>query len=540
MAKQQLMGGALATSWLLTLSPVAAQSPSDAEKIERLQRQAKQLQKQLHQQSDLMQKQIEALQEEIAQTRKKSARKEADQARTVEGDQPDSATHPRETFTAATYPAEPAARLERKLPKWGDEEEFRAAGPETTATSEIGRVQFPDGRPTITSVDGRMSLALGTFVDFDVGGYFQNRHEGVFEPPGARELNNGENLRRGRIYVVGTYGDWTVRITPEFGGSPDGSPSLYEANLNYTIKPITFTIGYFKPYDTLAQSQFPGNALFMEEPSIAAIAGDVADGIQRATAGLKASTDDYFAAAYLTGATYGSQDPVLLDRQQTGSSLRLATRPFRGEDWNLHIGFSGSKVFNFNKSDFQPGGTVEGIRLSDQPELRIDFNRLIDTGFIPAKTADTWGFELAANWRNFLIEGEYSRIDVNPLLGTTLSFDGWYVEGSWVMTGESRPYLASSAAYGRPTPAHPFNLSPDGGRGAWELAGRYSVTDLNSGPVFGGRQEVTSAALSWYPDAHVRFILQGSHVDVDRLDPTGKIQVGQSFWDLALRSQIAY
>src|SRR5215469_2772451 len=164
MAKQQLMGGALATSWLLTLSPVAAQSPSDAEKIERLQRQAKQLQKQLHQQSELMQKQIRALQEEIAQTRKKSERKEADQARTVEGDQPDSATHARETFTAATYTAEPAARVERKLLKWGDEEEFRAAGPETTATAEIGRVQFPDGRPTITSVDGRMSLALGAFV----------------------------------------------------------------------------------------------------------------------------------------------------------------------------------------------------------------------------------------------------------------------------------------------------------------------------------------------------------------------------------------
>jgi hypothetical protein len=38
-------------------------------------------------------------------------------------------------------------------------------------------------------------------------------------------------------------------------------------------------------------------------------------------------------------------------------------------------------------------------------------NRLIDTGFIPATTADTWGFELAANWRNFLIEGEYIRMD---------------------------------------------------------------------------------------------------------------------------------
>jgi phosphate-selective porin OprO and OprP len=58
--------------------------------------------------------------------------------------------------------------------------------------------------------------------------------------------------------------------------------------------------------------------------------------------------------------------------------------------------------------------------------------------------------------------------------------------------------------------------------------------------VFGGKQEVASAGLSWYPNAHVRFILQGSHVDVDRLDATGKFPVGQSFWDVALRSQVVY
>jgi phosphate-selective porin OprO/OprP len=143
-------------------------------------------------------------------------------------------------------------------------------------------------------------------------------------------------------------------------------------------------------------------------------------------------------------------------------------------------------------------------------------------------------------WQNFLIQGEYIRIDVNRTGGPRLNFSGWYVEGSWVLTGESRPYIASSATYGGPTPDHPFALSPGGCWGAWELAGRYSFTDLNSDFVFGGKQAVASAGLSWYPNAHVRFILQGSHVDVDRLDPTGTIQVGQSFWDIGLRSQVVY
>jgi hypothetical protein len=47
------------------------------------------------------------------------------------------------------------------------------------------------------------------------------------------------SLRRGRLYFVGKFDDFTVNVTPDFGGSPDGSPTLYEANINYTgIKPV--------------------------------------------------------------------------------------------------------------------------------------------------------------------------------------------------------------------------------------------------------------------------------------------------------------
>jgi phosphate-selective porin OprO/OprP len=521
-ARLSLLGCSVVVGCLSAASPAPAQQQSDAEKIDGLQRQIELLQKQQQQQAKLMQKQMRALQDEITRAKKNAERKEPEQANNserAESSQPAS--------TSDSYMAQTRGINLTPLPA-------------STAPAAPGKVEFPNGRPTFTSADGRTSLAIGMQFQYDVGGYFQERHSGVFEPPGARELNDGENLRRGRIYIVSTFDNWTLRITPEFGGFPDGRPTLFEANLNYTIDPITFTLGYFKPYDTLARSQFPGDALFMERPSIALVASNVADGIERASAGFKASTENYFIASYLTGALYGSQVPVLLNRQQTGGTLRLATRPLRGDDWNLHVGFSGSTVFNFNKSNFQPGGTVPGIDLGDQPELRIDFNRLIDTGFIPADTANTWGFELAANWRNFLIQGEYIVIEVDPTVGRDLNFWGWYVEGSWVLSGESRPYIASSATYGRPTPAHAFNLSPGAGWGAWELAGRYSVTDLNSGPIFGGRQEIASAGLSWYPNANVRFILQGSHGDVNRLDPIGRFQVGQTFWDIGLRSQVVY
>jgi phosphate-selective porin OprO/OprP len=408
-------------------------------------------------------------------------------------------------------------------------------------------VTFPGGRPTITSEDGKYSLAIGAQVQFDTGGYIQNSSD-------VPDLNNGENLRRGRLYFVAKMGDFTMNFTPDFGDSPDGVASLYEANLNYTgFKPVTATIGYFKPWLTLQDSMSSNDFLFLERPSIVEITRNVAAGDARAAVGAKASGDDYFAALYLTGAQWGSQNPNLLNDQQTGGTLRVATRPFRGEDWNTHIGISASKVFHLNEDD-AAAGSNQAIRLRDRPELRIDQNRLIDTGSIPANGADTYGIELAANWQNFMVQAEYMRIDVDQDQPTgpspTLTFQGGYIEGSWVITGESRVYNTAAAAYARPSPAEPFNLE-SGGWGAWELAMRYSVADLNShenngqsqastGGVFGGLQQVYSVALSWYPIDQVRFQLQFSYVDVDRRDTTGTVQIGQNFEEIALRTQIAF
>jgi phosphate-selective porin OprO/OprP len=401
-------------------------------------------------------------------------------------------------------------------------------------------VTFPNNRPTIGNKNA--SLAIGTQVQFDMGGYFQDSNSDDISPAGARELNTGSNLRRARLFVVGKYYDWTVNVTPDFGGSPDGSVSLYEANINYSFKPVTATIGFFKPWYSLQDSMSSNDFLFMERPSIVEIARNVAAGDARASIGAKANGDQWFASGYLTGGNWGDQGVTLLNDEQLGVVGRIAGRPLYGADWNLHLGFSGSYMFQPPQSNIdQPGDGVHNIQLRDRPELRIDMNRLIDTGTIDTDTADTWGFEVGGNWRNFLLQGEYIRIDVDRRGGDSdVHFQGGYVEGSWVITGEQRKYSASSAAFARPVPAHPFDpINGERGWGAWELAARYSVTDLDDADINGGNQKVYGVALSWYPNALLRFILQGDYVDVDRENDAGS-EIGQKFWDVALRSQIAF
>jgi phosphate-selective porin OprO and OprP len=166
-----------------------------------------------------------------------------------------------------------------------------AAPPAAAVGSEGVKVSMPEGRPTIATADGRLSLAIGGFLQLDSGGYFQNPNQNTQFP----QLNNGINLRRGRLYFVGKFDDFRVNITPDFGGSPDGAPTLFEANVNYTgIKPVTATVGYFHPFVSLEDATFPGNLLFLERPSIINIERSVAAGIQRASLGANAATPRLF------------------------------------------------------------------------------------------------------------------------------------------------------------------------------------------------------------------------------------------------------
>jgi phosphate-selective porin OprO/OprP len=446
-----------------------------------------------------------------------------------------------------------AAAAQSQSTQTAPQAQAAAATPPAAVAYEAVKVGMPEGRPTITTADSRLSLAIGGLMQFDMGGYFQNPNPNTQFP----RLNDGVNLRRGRLYFVGKFDDFMVNITPDFGGSPDGTPTLFEANVNYTgIRRVTATVGYFHPFVSLEDATFPGDLLFLERPSIINIERSVAAGIQRASLGAKASTEDYFASAYLTGPLFGAQNNTLLNDEQLGFIGRLAARPYYDEDWSIHAGFSGQTAFhpNINASG-TPGVSRTTLDFADQPELRIDFNKLVDTGPLSARSASAYGGELGLSWRNFLVQGEYYQIGVTQsklpdVPAPRLGFNGGYVEGSWVLTGEPHPYDAKRASWGRPEVDHPFSLA-DGGIGAWELAARYSTVSLNSnvvpgvsqsvtGGIFGGQQQIGALALNWYPNDWLRFMLQFQYVDINKLNSAGTVQIGQRFETLSARAQAAW
>jgi phosphate-selective porin OprO/OprP len=519
--------------------PVAAHAQNvSADRIDSIENQIRTLQKELQQLKGELgeaKKQLRQSQGEV-QRSKEEARRAQQAAQQAQQQAQQEAASAAAAQSQAAQSAQAAAAA--------------AAAPRAAAAPGVAGavLSMPGGRPTITSSDGRASFAIGAQVQFDMGGYFQNPSKTTQFP----DLNGGTLLRRARIFFVGQFDDFRLNLTPDF---KDSSPTLYEANINYTgIKSVTATVGYFKPWYTMYDSQSSNDFLLLERPTIIDISRNLAAGDSRASAGFKYHNDRLFFSSYLTGATYG-QNSTSVNNEQLGYVGRLAGRPYYDKDWNVAATFSAEDVAhpNLMKSG-TPFVSQETLTLQNQPELRIDGNNLISTGALSANSAYSYGGELGISWRNFLVQGGYYQIKLNQLLppsspSPVLNFGGGYVEGGWVITGEPIRYKADDAAFARPKVANPFSLG--GGLGTWELGARYSVMNLNSnvvdgtpqsvtGGVYGGFQQVYGAALSWYPNDWLRFMLQFQYVNVNKLDPTGKISLGQRFETLAGRVQIAF
>ncbi|WP_439816245.1 OprO/OprP family phosphate-selective porin [Zavarzinia sp. CC-PAN008] len=422
-------------------------------------------------------------------------------------------------------------------------------------------ITLTNGRPTFKSADGQFELYLTGRVHYDMASYMQDDRNGFTDqrPAGVQDLNSGFNFRRVRVGMGGKlWKDWEFLIQYDLGGSVDNTAAIDEAQLSYTgLKPVTLTIGAFKPGGPMEDRVSSNDITFMERASAVNLASSLAAGTARYAVGARANGDRFYASAYLTGSTPGT-GTAASDDEQTGATIQGAVLALKDKEYNLHLGANASYVFNPTSDNSLTPGSRTGFRLRDRPELRVDDNRLVDTGSFNIDDAWHWGLEVAGNYRNFLVQAEYLNYGFSedrpfPAANADPTFEGYYVSGSWMITGEQRRYSTSRGAYGAPKVEAPFMLDGSGW-GAWELAVRYSFVDLNDGDtagvacgpnsatgcVRGGEQEVYTFGLNWYANANVRFMLNYLVVHVDRLNNAGTLSIGDDYQAIGLRTQVAF
>ncbi len=192
---------------------------------------------------------------------------------------------------------------------------------------------------------------------------------------------------------------------------------------------------------------------------------------------------------------------------------------------------------------------AQTLTLSDRPELRIDPTVLVTTAALQGVSgAQVYSVETAGNYGPLFFQSEYFwyNVDRSDLPGlNSVKFDGGYGEISYALTGETRKYNPAAASYLGLNPLHPFSLT-GGGLGAIEIAGRFSTVDLNdqlatANGVAGGRQNVYTLGLNWYPNSNIRFMFNYLHGDISKqISALNSNNAGSTFDAFAMRTQIAF
>jgi phosphate-selective porin OprO and OprP len=337
--------------------------------------------------------------------------------------------------------------------------------------------------------------------------------------PSLPDVDDGAEVRRARLLTEGTlflFGPIDYKV--EFGVAND-TVFLNDFYLGLHGLPVvgTLKVGQMKPPFSLDRLTSSLDTTFMERPSpVDAFAPGYLAG---------ALVQNHFLGDRLTAAVGWFSNGTGDDAGDASDGLsrfvgRITWLPYddasSGTRRLVHLGLSGSYVFSLSDS----------IRYRSRPESHLA-PYLVDTGEIDAHAAGLVGVEAAVVHGPVSLQGEGIVALVDPRSGRPLAFWGLVLSGSWLLSGESRPYDRRTGVFSPVVPREAFSFRrwhP----GAWELKLRWSYTDLDDGPAHGGHMGILGTGVNWYLDPHWRMTVEYLYTRADGPSGDGALHVLQS------------
>lgn len=348
------------------------------------------------------------------------------------------------------------------------------------AANEPPRITFSGPSPQITDPATGNSFRIRGRFYFDAA-YINS------DTPGLDRSFRETNARAARLGVQGTYNRFSYVAELDFA---ENNVDAKDISLSYRMdNGMTVTFGHFKTPNSMEHLTSSTNITFMErgQPN-GAFRLDRRIGVMLSTGG-----DAHSFAVGVFGGGFGEN----LSGSALSESMAIAARgtltPVNSNGNVLHLG---AHVRYFDAGD------GPGVRVRSRPTFRyapryIDANTGQDSSVL-------YGLEAAWISGPMHIHAEAMREDVD---GVSADFTSGFVSAGWFLTGETRAYRANNGTFQRTAPA---NAVSAGGNGAWELAGRYEITDLDAS----GRLQTWTAGLNWYPERFVRFMFNYVHTEV--------------------------
>ena len=343
--------------------------------------------------------------------------------------------------------------------------------------------------------------------DFDIRGRLQMDYHQANEDD--TEFVDGFNNRRARLGMDGSIDEhWDGRVEINVA---EGSVSAADFRLRRSLGPGRLWLGQYKVPQGLNQLTSSNDYTFMERSSVSNIIPDSRRiGIAYEQTGDELGFKTMFFGRSLGDDEGEDEDDAYTGDQPKGYAVRGVYAPFltasrHNEAPRLHLG--ASLVYEDQDEPHELG-------FSDRPELRDGDGgdtRLLEVDGVPDVTDTTkLGLEAAYIAGPLSAEAEYLTVSMNRDNGDEPTFSGWHVQGSYVLTGESRTY--STGGFG--------GVTPSGSGGAWELAARYSHMDLNDSGFTGGEQNNVTLGINYYASSNLRFM--GNVVFADVKDRNGE------------------
>jgi len=349
----------------------------------------------------------------------------------------------------------------------------------------------------------RFSVIFGVVMLVDYSAF---RQDGRSLSQVGRQTDQWD-ARSLRPWMSGTIGDdYQVRylVAAEYGGFSSALDDLWElTDLEITFPiggPTTrLTVGKFKEtfvYEmvgdaaNLPQQERVLNPFFVGR-NVGIRLAHVIGPEQRMTASVGVF-NDWFVT-----------DESLAD-SGTDVTARITRLAWGSDDGTryLHLGVSGRYA----------GADNDTLRYKGRPESNVT-DYYVDTGDLAADHALHLGLE--SLWTNgpFSVLAEYNRVWVDAPASGDPEFSGYYVTGSWVLTGEARPY-DRTVGYAR-------RVIPTGYWGAPELVLRYSHVDLDDQTVLGGSFDKTYLGINVWVSRQWKLGLGWGHTWLKRGGQSG-------------------
>lgn len=361
----------------------------------------------------------------------------------------------------------------------------------------------------LSSYDGQFSFELGGRIMIDAAAYQED----------IETLGNGTELRRARLEAEGLmYSNWAYELGVDFA---DGDADVKDAYIEYLGDfDSSVKFGQFKEPFSMEELSSSKYITFMER----ALPNEFAPGrnIGMAVSHLGES----WSAAYgLFGEAF-KDDATDEGDEGWGVSGRFTYAPWQQDRKALHLGLALSQRTPDDENT---------VKYNARPESHITDVKYLDTGdIVDVDHVSLYGLEAALVLGSVSFQAELMNTHVARDAGLDkLEFSGWYVYGSWFLTGESRIYKHKKGRFGR--------INPTTESGAWELALRISSMDLNDQEISGGEADQITLAVNWYANPRVRYMLNYVAVDNDlSADGDGSVSGDDDPEIIQIRAQIDF